>query len=209
MFGQRHMAGVEDLQLRLHPGGDDVLRHGLDMAGHIDQRHLAEVERAHVEAANLRLQGQNMPHALLRAAQVGSRTMGGRSIINRIKARARAGRQVDDDLAGAGADALHHLGVEIQRHAGLAGLGIAHMDMHDRRPGVGRINAGLGDFFRGDGNRRIFEGGVVSAGDGAGEDRFGVHASLLRSVIGRRRACEWLRAPVASPDWPSAPWSVW
>jgi len=52
--GERDVAEVEHLQLRLHPGVADHPRHGLDVAGDVDHGVRAEVHRRHVQGADLR-----------------------------------------------------------------------------------------------------------------------------------------------------------
>ena len=59
--------------------------------------------------------------------------------------RAGAGRQIDDDVAAAVADALDDLAIKFELHAGAAGLRIAHMDVRDRRAGLGGIDRLLRD----------------------------------------------------------------
>ncbi len=55
-------------------------------------------------------------------------------------ARAGARGEIDDDIAAAVLDALHHFGVESLVHTCEFRLGGAHMDMDNRRAGPGGIN---------------------------------------------------------------------
>ena len=102
------------------------------------------------------------------------------------EARARAGGQIDQDVGILRADALDRLAVERLVHAGLGGLGIAHMDVHDRGAGLGGIEAGVGDLLGRDGHGRVLAGGVGRAGHRAGNHHFSCHFSLLEAPSTKR-----------------------
>ena len=61
---------------------------------------------------------------------------------------AHAGREIDDDVDPGIADAVDHLAIKRHGPRGLAGLGIAHMDMGDGGAGPGGFDRGLRDLPR-------------------------------------------------------------
>ena len=61
---------------------------------------------------------------------------------------------------------------------GLAGLGVAHVQMDDRRAVARRLQRRIGDLARGDGNGGMLADRVARAGDGAGYDDLIIHARL-------------------------------
>src|SRR4029453_7471521 len=68
-----------------------------------------------------------------------------------------------------------HLAVEVHVAARLAGLGVAHVAMHDRGTRLRRRDRGLGDLL---GRTRYVRAAVLratGAGDGAGDEDLAVH----------------------------------
>ena len=55
-LGEQEMAGLEHFQLRQHAGIADRDRHGLEMRGRVDEDVRAHVQAAHVEAADVGLE---------------------------------------------------------------------------------------------------------------------------------------------------------
>ena len=74
-----------------------------------------------------------------------------------------------------GAHPLDHLAVELQPPRGLAGRGIADMDVRDRGPGLRRLDRGRGDLLGRHRDRRMPADGVAGTGHGAGDDDLAVH----------------------------------
>src|SRR5205823_14972838 len=82
------------------------------------------------------------------------------------------------------ADALHDLTVVAGRHAELAGLRVAHVDVHDGRSGACGLDRGGGDLLGRDRAVRALRDLGVVAGDGAGDNDVGVHGSSPRRTPG-------------------------
>ena len=61
------MAGLEHFELRHHAGILDAERHRLQMLRRVDEHPVAHVEAAHVEAANVGLDFDDVPHTLFAA----------------------------------------------------------------------------------------------------------------------------------------------
>ena len=167
---QHHVAGVEDLELgqrarRVHARG-----HHLDAARRVDHGTAAEPLRVEVEGADLGLELDHMLGANLRRGQHRARPGLGRLVVAGDEAAAGAGGEIDDEVGIAATDALHHLAVVFELHAGLAGVGLAHVDMADGGPCLGGTDAGVGDFLRRDGQVGIVRARRERAGDGAGEN---------------------------------------
>ena len=85
------------------------------------------------------------------------------------------GGQVDEDVGVLVADALDRLPVERLVHAGLGGLGIAHVDVHDRGARLGGVEAGVGDLLGRHRNRRVAAGGVRRPGHRTGNHHLTRH----------------------------------
>src|SRR5262249_17805081 len=86
------------------------------------------------------------------------------------EAAAGTGGEVDDEIAVPGADAVHHVAVEVGLHRRPARGGIADMDMRNRGPRLGRLQRAVRDLLWGDRQVwRLLRLGDV-AGDGAGDE---------------------------------------
>ena len=92
-----------------------------------------------------------------------------------LEARAGTGGEVDQDVGAARADALDHLAVERAVHAGLGGLGVAHMNVDDGGAGLGGVDAGMGDLLRRHRHGRVLARRVGRAGHGARDDHLALH----------------------------------
>ena len=68
-----------------------------------------------------------------------------RIVLRGHEASAGAGREVEDQILVAGADALDDLAIEVKLHRRAPGRGIAHMDMRDGGARLRRLQAGVGD----------------------------------------------------------------
>ena len=88
---------------------------------------------------------------------------------------AHAGGQIDDDVLVLGANALHHLAIEMDAARALAGLGIADMAMNHGGAGGGRFERGIGDLLRRHRNGRMLADSVAGAGHRAGNDDLWIH----------------------------------
>ena len=62
---------------------------------------------------------------------------------------AHAGGEVDDDVDVRVADPLDDLGVQLGGASADAGVGVADVDVHDRRPGLGGVDAPMPRSARG------------------------------------------------------------
>jgi hypothetical protein len=75
-----------------------------------------------------------MLDALFRRHQGGAGTGDLRVMLGGDKASAGTGGEIEDEVAVFGADAVHHVAIEVDLHRRPAGGGIADMDMRDRGP---------------------------------------------------------------------------
>jgi hypothetical protein len=126
---------------------------------------------------------QNYPDAAHRLHQ--RRAGGGdfRVVLAGDETLARPGRQVDDHVDAAVADALDHLAVMRQLHARPSVI-VAHVDVGDGRAGLGGLDAGRRDLLR-----RAWQAGVLLercmvAGHCDAENGFLGHAGCSRSDVG-------------------------
>jgi len=158
------MAGLEHFQLWQHAGIADRDRHGFEMRGRIDEDMRAHIHAAHIEAADVGLERDDMADAFGRWLDGRARPGFLRVVLTRHEARARPSGEVDEDVAAASPDPVHDLFVEGRIHAGPRGLGIAHVDVNDCRARLGRIDGGLRDLLGGHRHRRVAAGGVRRAG---------------------------------------------
>jgi hypothetical protein len=125
-------------------------------------------------------------HALGRPAQDGIRA-GLRWVLVVVKeACAGAGGEIDQHVGILGADAVDRFLVERLVHAGLGGLGIAHVDMHDRGPGLGGVEAGVGDLLGRHRHRRVLARRIRRPGHRTGNHHFTRHFSLPSAFRGRQ-----------------------
>ena len=177
-LGQQQMPGLEHFQLREHTRIADRDCHGLQVVGRIDEHARAHVEAAHVEAADFRAQFHHVAHALLWPPQCRGRAGLGRVIGIVHEARARTGGEVDQHVGAARTDAFHHLAVVRAVHAGLGGLGIAHMDVDDRGASLGGVDARSRDLRRGDGYGGVLAGRVGRARHRARDHHLALHVGL-------------------------------
>ena len=169
------VTGVEHLQLgadpeRLHPRG-----HGPQHARAVDHDVVAarrEVHRAAVERADLGPQQLHVGQALGRADQVGGGGVDrqGRLVAPEHEVPAHAGGEVEHDVHPGGADLVHDLLVELGVAGAVAGLGIAHVDVHDRRARLRRLDGRGGDLLGRDRHVRAPADRVAGAGDGTGDE---------------------------------------
>ena len=88
---------------------------------------------------------------------------------------AHPGGEVDDDVDARVADPLDHLGVELGGAGADAGVGVADVDVHDRRPRLGGIDRRRRDLLGGDGHVRALGDGVAGARDRARDEHVPVH----------------------------------
>ena len=151
------------------------------MLGRADVDAGAEVQGAAVEAADLRADVLDVGQALQRADHVGAGTADGRVLVQGIPVAAHAGGQVDHHVGLAVADPLDHLAVERDVARRRPGLRVAHVAVGDGGTGLGGLDRGIGDLLRGDRDRRVLVDGIAGAGDGTGDDDFGVHADPSRN----------------------------
>src|SRR5215207_7403147 len=101
--------------------------------------------------------------------------------------------------AGSGAkrppDAVDDLLVQRELHRGLRGLRIAHMNVHHGRPGLRRVERGIGDLDRRDRHRRVLRRRVEGAGERAGDDGFPRHVLSSPNPFSRNPAARVTYSP--------------
>ena len=76
---------------------------------------------------------------------------------------AHPGREVQDDVDVGGADPLDDRAVERRVAGAAAGVGVADVDVHDRRAGAGRLDRRVGDLLRRHGHVLAPAGRVAGA----------------------------------------------
>ncbi len=174
-FGEEQVPGLEDLELGQHTRVADRDRHRLEMGRRVDEDVRPHVHAAHVETADVGLELDHMAHPLGRGLDGGSRPRLLRVLIARHEARPWAGGEVDQHVAAALADPVHHLAIERAVHARAGGLRIAHMNVDDGCAGLGGVDGGLGDLCRRHGDRRVAGRRVRRARDRARDHHLALH----------------------------------
>ena len=111
-----------------------------------------------------------MRDAVFRADQRGAGTGDLRIVQIGDETSARPGGEVEDDVGVLGADAIDDVTVVVDLHGRAAGLGIAHVDMHDGRARFRRAETGVGNLFRRDRQMRGHLRRGLIAGHGACND---------------------------------------
>src|SRR5690606_30487075 len=179
--GEPQVAGVEDLQLRLHAQLADARRAGPHhvRGRDVDAGALAEVEGAAVQSADLRAQDLDVRESLSLIHQV--RAVDGDRGVLRVddEVAAHAGGHVDDGIDVRGADEAGDLRVELRLAGALLRLRVADVDVDDGGAGAGRGDAGVRDLLRSDGDVLGLAGGVARTREGAREDDGAVHDAVL------------------------------
>ncbi len=162
-------------------------RHVAQQAGRVDHHivGLVEVHRAAVERADLRLALHHMRHPFRRRRPCRTFLRHPVHRLGPVKdhVAAHPGGQVQHHVGGAVADALGHLAVERQIARGLARLGVAHVAMHHRRPGLGRRDGAVGDLLRAARHMRTAVLRAARAGDGTGDEDLAVHGQRHRRLL--------------------------
>src|SRR5712691_5004186 len=182
-LGEQEMTGLEHLQFRQHAGVADRDRHGLEVRRRVDEDVRAHVHAAHVEAADVRFELDDVAHAFGWRLDGGARSRLLRVLVARHEARAGAGGEVDQHIAAASPDAVDHVPVEGRVHAGPGGLRVAHVDMDDGRAGVGSVDRRLRDLRGRHRNRGVAAGGVRRPGDRARDHDLALHLASLALFV--------------------------
>ena len=140
----------------------------LEVLEPVEHPEQAEIHRAHVQRGDLGLVDRRWLHAL-----------------GNCHRRRAAGGQVDDTI-GSLLDHFEKGRERLGRLVGPAGLGIARMEMHDRRACLSGAHRRVGDLLRR--HRKIRRHGrrVDGAGDGAGNDDFSAHEQSPSSSIAEK-----------------------
>jgi len=172
------MAGLEHFQFGHHVGIADRDGHGFQMRRRIDEDGRTHVHAAHIEAADFGLERDNMLHALGRRSHRRARAGLLRVIGGRHEARSRPGGEIDDDVAAAAFDPVDDFSIERDVHAGPRRLGIAHVDVNDRRARLGGIDRGLGDLLGSHGHSRVPAWRVRRARHRARDHHHALHTAL-------------------------------
>ncbi len=149
---------------------------------------MAEVHRAAVERADLGLGSTDVLDAVGRTTHVRT-VVGGRQRLldaaeHEVATHAR--REIDDDVGVRGPDPFDDLFVLLNL-AGRHAVVLTHVDMHDRRTRLGRLDAAVGDLLGRHGHLVGLVRRVSTAGHRAGDEdavvcghvRFPQEADLL------------------------------
>ena len=160
LLHEPEIAGIEDLQFRLHA---QVAQDAGALAAVVRGRDVGAVAVAEVEACRSRAsqcRAGTSPSwhrsmtCRMRSSWLTKSLPGAgvslRPVLADADVAAHAAGEVDDDVDLALADALDHLAVVLGLHAEGAGLGVAHVDVHDGRAGARRLDGGVGDLLGGD-----------------------------------------------------------
>ena len=186
--GEAQVSGVEDLQFRLDAEFANPQRAPAEHVGrgNVDEAAFPEVVRAAVQRADLGQQfldvGQALhgTHEVRVLAELGGGLVGAD---HQVAAHSRG--EVDDDVGVAVADPRHHFPIERNVATSFAGGRVAHMAVHDRRPGLGGVEGRSGDLGRRNGYVRVFADRVAGPGYRAGDHDFGVHVVALPWTLAR------------------------
>ena len=174
------MAGVEHLELRSHAELSDASRHRAQDPRRVHEHVVAargEVQRATVKCADLRQQILDVCEPLGCAGEVGASGVEreGRFLAAEHQVAAHPGRQVDHDVGVRGPDPLHHVAVELRVAGAHTRLRIPHVDVNDRRSGLGRLDRGGRDPVGRYGYAIAPYRGVADPGDSASDEDLPVH----------------------------------
>jgi len=90
-----------------------------------------------------------------------------------------AGGEVDDHIRLTVANAPDHLPEKVRPAAGLAGVGIPHMNMDDGGAGLGRLDRGRSNFLRRDRYGRMLTHAVPGPGHSTTDYNFAVHLPIM------------------------------
>ena len=117
-----------------------------------------------------------MGESLGGAGQVGAGARGhGVFAVAEDQVAAHSGGEVEDDVGSGVADAADGFAIEFGVAGGLAGLGVADVNVGDGGAGFGGGDGGFGNLRRSDGNEVAASGGVARAGEGASDEDVGLH----------------------------------
>src|SRR5690242_11464646 len=189
LLHHHQVARVEDLELGPHAELLDPLRHRPQHPGRVHHDVVAaggEVHRAAVERADLGTQLGDVAQALLGPGHVGAGGVRRERLVlpaeDEIAAHPRG--QVEHDVDVGGPHSLDHLPVELRIAGALARLGIADVDVCDRRARPGRLDGGVRDLFGRNRHQRAAAGGVAGARDGARDEDLPVHRRPPMDAMG-------------------------
>jgi hypothetical protein len=104
-----------------------------------------------------RLELDNVAHAFGRKLHGGSAPGLFRVLVTGHEPRPRSGGEIDEDVASACPDPVHHFAVEREIHARPRGLRIAHMNVDNGRSSFAGIDCRLRDLLR-----RHRDGGIAA-----------------------------------------------
>ena len=176
-FREPYVPQLEALDLRLHADRLDAPGHLAQDPLGCEKRPLAEVERAAIEGADLGQKLLDMRDAFGGARHVGARPARPGICGIEKEVAAHAGGEIDDDVDARRADETDRLAVKRRIARRLAGLGIAHMQVHDRRARAAGLERRFANLARRHRDRGVLAGRVAGAGHGAGNDDVLVQSS--------------------------------
>jgi hypothetical protein len=181
LFDHRRVRGCE-----LSLGEIDfILEADADM---VDDNLSPRVHGVEVERADVGLQGSDVLDSLLRRQE--DCTLGGelRVALGGHKAAARAGREIDNEVRIAVANAGDHVLIIAKVHRRLAGARFTHMDVGDGSAGLSGTEAGVGNLDGGDRQMRRLSGRGQITGDGTRNDDFVAGAAHVIFLVSRPRS---------------------
>ena len=175
---EHDVAGFEDFQFRFDPEFLDAFRHDTQVRRRVDEDGFTEIESTDIESADIGPQFLDVMQPLERLYQRGARAADRGVFLAGRKTRAFAGGQVDQHVTAGIANPFDDLAKQRRIAGSHSGLGIAHVDVHDRGARLRRIDAVAGDMLGRDRIIRMLALIVVAAADGAGQDDFVGHFHL-------------------------------
>ncbi len=146
VVGELDVAGIEDFQLGQHAGLADAFGHDAQVARRVDDDRIIGIHRVEVEAAEFGSQRHDMFDALLRRQDAGAGAAILGSVSSGMKRPPGPVVRLMIRSSSAGADALNHFTVVGDLHA-RPPVGIADMNVGDRRACAAGRNTGFGDLF--------------------------------------------------------------
>jgi hypothetical protein len=189
--GKTEIAGIENLQFRLHSQFPDAFCSPAQHVrrGDIDQAPVTEIKRTAIQGTDFRQQFLDVGQPLHGAHKIGVLPELRRRFIRpdeQVSAHPRS--QVDDHVGAAGSNPVDRFPVQGNVTRPLSGFRVAHVTMNDCSSGLRGVDGRPGNLFRGNGYFRVLTRGIARARNRTSDDDFKIHLYnseyLARSWVG-------------------------
>ncbi len=143
LVSKTQMPQVKHLHLGLDTNLGITSSHSAQHIGrlHVNIVGVIKIDRATVQGGDIRTQQFNVRHALLGSDQVGALCRHLRVIVINNQITSHASRQIDQHITATISDPFDHILEQFNIATAFPGLRVPHMQVHDRCPGVCRLNS--------------------------------------------------------------------